>query len=53
MAQQRTAQVELEDNRQQVQELTHAKKQLQADISAVKDRLEMESLAKNEEASKP
>jgi myosin heavy chain 9/10/11/14 len=52
MAQQRTIQVELEDNKQQVKELTHAKKQLQAELSSAKDRLEIESLAKNEEASK-
>ena len=51
MAQQRTVQVELEDNQQQVRELTHAKKQLQADLASVKDRLEVESLAKNEETS--
>jgi hypothetical protein len=52
MAQQRTIQVELEDNKQQVKELGHAKKQFQAELSSAKDRLEIESLAKNEEASK-
>jgi myosin heavy chain 9/10/11/14 len=53
MAQQRTNQIELEDNQQQVKELTHAKKQLQAELSSLKDRLEVESLAKSGEASKP
>lgn len=48
-AQQRAANVELEDQRRQVQELSSSKKQLQSEIADLKDRLEMEIIAKNEE----
>lgn len=43
-------QVELEDNRQHVRELAQAKKQLQAEVATIKDRFELEVLAKKEEA---
>ncbi|THH01623.1 hypothetical protein EW026_g1099 [Hermanssonia centrifuga] len=48
-AQQRAANVESEDQRRQVQELSQAKKQLQSEIADLKDRLEMEIIAKNDE----
>ena len=50
-AQQRAAHVELEDQRRQVQELTQSKKQIQAELADLKDRLEVELMAKNEESS--
>ncbi|CAL1710675.1 unnamed protein product [Somion occarium] len=50
-AQQRAAHVELEDQRRQVQELSHSKKQLQSEIADLKDRLEVEMMAKNDEAA--
>ncbi|KZT01711.1 uncharacterized protein LAESUDRAFT_717304 [Laetiporus sulphureus 93-53] len=46
--QQRTANVELEDQHRQVQELLLAKKQMQSEIADLKDRLELEIVAKNE-----
>lgn len=51
LAQQRAALTELEDNRRQVHELSQSKKQLQADLTDFKDRLEVELLSKNEEMS--
>lgn len=50
--QQRAAQLELEDRRRQVQELAQAKKQLETEVSDLKDRLELEVIAKNEENGK-
>lgn len=50
VVQQRAAAVELEDQRRQVQELLMSKKQLQNEVTDLKDRLEMELIAKNEEA---
>lgn len=49
--QQRAAQVEVEDQRRQVQELLVAKKQLQTEVTDLKDRLEIELVAKNDETS--
>ncbi|KAI0954365.1 hypothetical protein AcV7_007621 [Taiwanofungus camphoratus] len=49
VVQQRAAQVELEDQRRQLQELSLAKKQMQSEIIDLKDRLEVEMVAKNEE----
>ncbi|OBZ78198.1 Myosin-11 [Grifola frondosa] len=49
LVQQRAATVELEDQRRQVQELTTTRKQLQSEIADLKDRLETELVAKNEE----
>ena len=43
--------MEVEDQRRQVQELTTAKKQLQSEVSSLKERLDAEILAKNDEAS--
>lgn len=51
VVQQRSAQVELEEQRRQVQEIAQSKKQLQAEIKDLKDRLESETMAKNEETS--
>ncbi|EMD32423.1 hypothetical protein CERSUDRAFT_118769 [Gelatoporia subvermispora B] len=51
VVQQRAAAVELEDQRRQVQELLMSKKQLQNEVTDLKDRLEMELIAKNEEAA--
>ena len=51
LVQQRTAQMEVEDQRRQVQELTTAKKQLQAEVNSLKERLDAEILAKNDEIS--
>ena len=51
-AQQRAANIELEDQRRQVQELTQYKKQIQGELADLKDRLEVEMMAKNEESSK-
>ena len=51
VVQQRSAQVELEDHRRQLQELSQTKKQLQADVTDLKDRLEVETMSKNEEIS--
>ncbi|KZT64665.1 nonmuscle myosin heavy chain b [Daedalea quercina L-15889] len=48
---QRAAAVELEDQRRQVQELLTAKKQMQAEIADLKDRLEVEIVAKNGETN--
>jgi myosin protein heavy chain len=48
--QQRTAQAQLEDHRKQVQELSQAKKQLQADVADLHERLDAESTARNAEA---
>jgi myosin protein heavy chain len=41
--------LELEDQRRQVQELSKAKKQLENEVSELRDRLELEVIAKNEE----
>ncbi|KIJ56408.1 hypothetical protein M422DRAFT_150276 [Sphaerobolus stellatus SS14] len=49
LAQQRATQTELEDQRRQVKELSQSKKQLQVELADIKDRLEIELLAKNEE----
>jgi len=43
--------LELEDQRRQVQELSKSKKQLENEVSELRDRLELEVMAKNEEAS--
>ena len=51
VVQQRTAQAEVEDSRRQIQELGQIRKQLQREVTEVKDRLEAELAAKNEEAS--
>lgn len=51
IVQQRNAQVELEDQRRQAQDIAQSKKQLQAEIEDLKDRLEAETLSKNEETS--
>jgi hypothetical protein len=51
VVQQRAAQLELEDQRRQVQELSKAKKQFENEVSELRDRLELEVIAKNEEAS--
>ncbi|KAF8514982.1 nonmuscle myosin heavy chain b [Gautieria morchelliformis] len=49
LAQQRATLTELEDHRRQVLELSQSKKQLQVENADLKDRLEVELLAKNEE----
>ena len=41
--------MELEDQRRQVQELSQSKKQLQSELADLKDRLEREIIAKNDE----
>jgi myosin protein heavy chain len=51
LAQQRATQVELEDNRRQVGELAKSKKKLQSEIANLRDRLEVELMAKNDESS--
>jgi myosin protein heavy chain len=51
VVQQRSAQAEVEDSRRQIQELSQIRKQLQRELADVKDRLEAELAAKNEEAS--
>lgn len=51
VVQQRNAQAEVEDNRRQIQDLNRIRKQLQRELVGVKDRLETELAAKNEEAS--
>ncbi|KAF8754802.1 TRAFAC class myosin-kinesin ATPase superfamily Myosin family [Rhizoctonia solani] len=51
LAQQRAAQVEADDNRRQVAELNQAKKTLMVEVANLKDRIEMETMAKNEESS--
>ncbi|KAH9942698.1 myosin tail-domain-containing protein [Amylocystis lapponica] len=51
LVQQRTAQVELEDQRRQVKELMLAKKDLLSQVSDLKDRLDAELVAKNDELS--
>lgn len=52
VVQQRAAAVELEDQRRQVQELLTTKKQMQAELADLKDRLEVEIVAKNGESSR-
>ncbi|CDO73933.1 hypothetical protein BN946_scf185016.g90 [Trametes cinnabarina] len=49
LVQQCAAQVELEDARRQVQELSAAKKQLQTEVTNLKERLDAEIVAKNDE----
>ena len=51
IVQRRNAQAEVEDNRRQIQDLNRTKKQLQRELSDVKDRLEAELAAKNDESS--
>jgi hypothetical protein len=51
VVQQRNAQAEVEDSRRHIQELGQIRKQLQRELADVKDRLEAELAAKNEEAS--
>ncbi|CCM01260.1 uncharacterized protein FIBRA_03309 [Fibroporia radiculosa] len=51
LAQQRTAQAELEEQRHQVQELLLSKKQMQMDIAHLKDRLEVELASKKDDTS--
>ncbi|KAH9994666.1 nonmuscle myosin heavy chain b [Russula vinacea] len=51
VVQQRNAQAEVEDNRRQIQDLNRIRKQLQRELVDVKDRLETELAAKNEEAN--
>ena len=41
--------MEVEDQRRQVQELTASRKQLQAEVNSLKERLDAEILAKNDE----
>ena len=48
-AQQRAAQVELEDHRRQVHELSQSRKKLQVEVANLKDKLEIEFMAKKEE----
>jgi hypothetical protein len=43
--------LDLEDQRRQVQELSKAKKQLENEVSELRDRLELEAMSRNEEAS--
>ena len=52
VVQQRAAQMEVEDQRRQVQELTASKKQLQGEVNTLKERLDAEILAKNDETCK-
>ncbi|RDX42040.1 hypothetical protein OH76DRAFT_150576 [Lentinus brumalis] len=49
LVQQRAAQMEVEDQRRHVQELTASKKQLQNEVNSLKERLDAEILAKNDE----
>ncbi|KAI0828577.1 nonmuscle myosin heavy chain b [Trametes gibbosa] len=49
LVQQRAAQIEVEDQRRQVQELSAAKKQLQSEVTSLKERLDAEILSKNDE----
>jgi hypothetical protein len=49
LAQQRAAQTELEDHRRQLTELLQSKQHLQTTVADMKDRLEREFIAKNEE----
>ncbi|KAL6303713.1 nonmuscle myosin heavy chain b [Sparassis latifolia] len=49
MVQQRATQVELEDHRHQVQELSLSKKQLQSQIADLTERLDAELVTKNDE----
>ncbi|KAF9519353.1 hypothetical protein BS47DRAFT_1337113 [Hydnum rufescens UP504] len=51
LAQQRAAQTELEDHRRQVTELLQSKQHLQTTVADLKDRLEREFIAKNEETA--
>ena len=51
VVQQRAAQLDLEDQRRQVQELSKAKKQMENEVSELRDRLELEAMSRNEEAS--
>ncbi|KAI0726107.1 nonmuscle myosin heavy chain b [Fomitopsis betulina] len=51
VVQHRAAAVELEDQRRQVQELLTTKKQMQAEVGDLKDRLEVEIVAKNGESN--
>ena len=44
--------MEVEDQRRQVQELTASKKQLQGEVNTLKERLDAEILAKNDETCK-
>ena len=53
VVQQRAAQMEVEDARRQVQELTASKKQLQGEVNTLKERLDAEILAKNDELCEP
>ncbi|KAG8905822.1 hypothetical protein FRB99_008187 [Tulasnella sp. 403] len=50
LAAQRSAQTELEDHRRQITELSQAKKQLQAEVADLRERVEVEMLAKAKEA---
>lgn len=49
LVQQRTVQMEFEDQRRQVQELSSSKKQLQAELNSLKEHLDAEIVAKNDE----
>lgn len=49
--QQRSAQAEVENSRRQIQELGQIRKQLQRELVDVRDHLEIEIAAKDEEAS--
>lgn len=42
--------MEVEDHRRQVSELVQSKKQLQAEVTDLRERVEIELIAKNEEA---
>ncbi|KZS87343.1 hypothetical protein SISNIDRAFT_303444 [Sistotremastrum niveocremeum HHB9708] len=49
VAQQRSAQADLDEHRRQVQDLTASKKNLQSEVHSLKERLEVELLGKKEE----
>jgi myosin protein heavy chain len=51
LVQQKTAQMELEQQRRQVKEMTTSKKQLQDAVAELQDRLDAEMGARNDEAS--
>jgi myosin heavy chain 9/10/11/14 len=51
VVQQRQAQMELEEHRRQLHEVTVSRKQLQESVADLQDRLDAESNARNEEAS--
>ncbi|TFK47329.1 nonmuscle myosin heavy chain b [Heliocybe sulcata] len=52
MVQQRTTQVELENSRRQIEDLAQSKKQLQAEVASLKDRITEEVQTKQAEAGR-